>query len=272
MRIDGETRLFGVVGDPIRQIKTPARINTIFKARGSHILCIPFHAANNDFTTFWQGIKIIKNVIGFGVTVPHKKSARQLCNSLSPAAERIGVVNVVRRRPDGGFHGDIFDGLSFVQGLKSEGFDPRGHEVFVYGAGGAATAICYALIDAGVRRISVQNRTFKNAEILVKQLQLYDTSSRSIAVHDFNDSATMVINASSLGMNKDDPLPVDPCRLNAKQIVAEVVASPEITPFLSEAKSSGCAVHSGIHMINHQMEILADFVEARGGRDEISQQ
>ena len=263
MKVDGNTLLFGVVGDPIQQIKTPLSINAIFEARNSPILCVPFHTSRQGFSDFWQGIKSMHNVVGFGVTVPHKMNAMQMCDSVSATAEKMGVVNAVRRRSDGGFHGDMFDGFSFVQGLMTEGFDPKDHNVYIYGAGGAATAISYALIDAGVSCISIQNRTTERAEILVDKLLRSNNFSNVQVAQSVDRDVTMVINASSLGMNEDDQLPVNPAKLNSKQIVAEVVANPEVTKFLHEAKTKGCAIHSGIHMITHQMEIIANFIEAR---------
>ena len=125
MSVNGETKIFGVVGDPIKQAKTPTHINAIFKQRGSNTICAPFHISTEGFEEFWRGMKTCQNVIGFGITIPHKKSAMRLCDSLSPRAQKIGVVNVVRHQADGTFHGDIFDGVSFVEGLKAEGFEPQ---------------------------------------------------------------------------------------------------------------------------------------------------
>ena len=261
MRINGSTQIFGLIGDPIAQVKTPGYINKIFEERELNIACIPFHISRDDLSSFWQGISGFKNVIGFGVTVPHKKQAMKFCSSLSASAEKLGVVNVVRRNPEGGgFHGENFDGLSFVNGLKAQGFDPVGHRVYMYGAGGAATAICFALIEAGVQSICIQNRTVENAITLAALLKELCSFNNIRVAEEFDNDATMVINASCLGMNENDPLPIDRRRLKPSQIVAEVVAKPEITELLKQAKEIGCPIHSGIHMITNQMNIMADFI------------
>ncbi len=260
MIVDGETLVFGVVGDPIRQVRTPGYLNQLFQQRGRNMVCIPHHVSRQDFPAFWAGIRAQRNLAGLGITVPHKKNAMQHCDSLSANARRLGVVNVVRRQQDGTLHGENFDGLSFVKGLVSSGFDPAGHDVFIYGAGGAAKAVCFALADAGVARISVQNRTGSKADELVLALRQHAGYAHAHAVSDFIPSATMVINASSLGMNDTDPLPVDPSRLYPEHIVAEVVAKPEITRLLHEARMMGCSTHSGLHMITNQMNLIADFV------------
>ena len=263
MDIDGETKIFGVVGDPIKQVKTPTHINSIFQLRGSNTVCMPFHVTSGAFEDFWHGMKACQNIIGFGITVPHKKAAMQLCDTLSPRARKIGVVNVVRRQIDGTFHGDIFDGVSFVAGLKAEGFDPKGHKIYMYGAGGAATAIGFALAGSGVESITIQNRTRQHADDLALLISEQSGFKQIETTDNFVDTATMIINASCLGMNENDPLPVDPSLLNSSQIIAEVVAKPEVTKFLRAAEEIGCPVHSGIHMITNQMNIMADFVEGK---------
>ena len=261
MIVDGETRVFGVVGDPVRQVRTPGYLNPLFQQRGSNMVCIPHRVSQQDFPAFWAGIRVQQNLAGLGITVPHKKIAMQLCDSLSANAQRLGVVNVVRRQRDGTLHGENFDGQSFVKGLMSKGIDPGGHDIFIYGAGGAAKAVCFALADAGAASISIQNRTGSKADELAHALQQRAGYTNAHSVTDFTPSATIVINASSLGMNGTDAMPVDASRLYQEQIVAEVVAKPEVTRLLREAESKGCSTHSGLHMITNQMNLIADFVE-----------
>jgi shikimate dehydrogenase len=260
MEINGNTKLFGVVGDPVAQVKTPSHISALFKSRDLNIISLPFHVPAADFSQYWAGMRAAKNVVGFGVTIPHKRNAQQLCDSLGPSAKRTGVVNAVCRRADGGFHGENFDGSSFVDGLKAQGFDPRGQNIYMIGAGGAATAICFALIDASIAQISIQNRTHDLAVNLATKLKDSTGFNNVNAVSVFDLKANIIINATSLGMQENDPLPLDPDLLTAQMIVAEVVAKPEITRMLQLAETKGCRIHSGIHMITNQMEIIADFI------------
>ena len=109
-------------------------------------------------------------------------------------------------------------------------------------------------------RICIQNRTVENAITLVASLKELCNFPDLRVAEEFDDNATMVINTSCLGMNENDPLPIDRRRLKSSQIVAEVVAKPEITQLLKQAKEIGCPIHSGIHMITNQMDIIADFI------------
>lgn len=112
--IGGTTRLMGVIGDPIVQARTPGAINPIFAAMGADIVCVPLHVPAADLATCWAGLKAMPNLVGFGITLPHKQAALALCDSLDPLAERVGAVNLVRREADGSFRGYQFDGAGFL--------------------------------------------------------------------------------------------------------------------------------------------------------------
>lgn len=260
MDFEGNLRVFGVVGDPVAQIKTPSFINPIFERLGTAIVALPLHVSAEDFPEFWIGARAIKNLVGFGVTVPHKKTAFGLCDSVGENAKKIGVVNVVRRRPDGSMHGDIFDGASFVSGLIAEGHSVGGKTVYMVGAGGAATAIAFALVAAGINRLFIQNRSEKNATLIRDKLAELEDFRAVEIVHEFQPQSNIVINATSLGMSELDALPLDVTQLMPSHVVAEVVAKPEMTALLSAASQMGCQIHTGLHMIINQMEILAHFV------------
>lgn len=259
-RIDGTTRLFGVIGDPIAQIKTPGVINPIFAQLSANILCIPLHVSERGLAAAWQGLRRLNNLVGFGVTLPHKSEIARLCDRLEPNAQRVGVVNCVRREPDGSMVGGLFDGIGFIAGLTSQGHDVAGHDVLLIGAGGAAAAVAFALADAGASRLVIANRTPAAAQRLVERIRIgLGVAFASVGSADPADYS-LVINCTSLGLKPDDPLPVDPGRLSAQTLVADVIPTPEITALLRQAQRRGCSIHSGIHMITGQARLIAEFV------------
>src|SRR3954447_3330013 len=109
----------GIIGDPIAQAKTPKAINPLFAARGADIVCVPLHVPARALREVWPGLKAMPNLVGFGVTLPHKQSVLELCDSLDPVAARVGAVNLVRRERDGSLRGCQFDGKGFVRGLQA---------------------------------------------------------------------------------------------------------------------------------------------------------
>jgi len=247
----------GVLGDPISQIKTPQAINPIFEKLGANVICIPLHISAVDLQIAWAGLKALRNLIGFGVTLPHKLEVFRLCDSVDEAAQMVGAVNVVRREQDGTFRGYQFDGLGFARGLEAQGHNIKGRDCLLLGAGGAASAIAHELIDRGASSLAIANRTRSKAEKLASSIN--DRAGRSVAyAADPNPvSGQLIINSTSLGMNPSDQMPVDPNCLDASMLVAEVIAKPEKTALLIEAEQRGAQIHSGIHMVNNQVDEIA---------------
>lgn len=264
--IRGTTRLMGVIGDPIAQAKTPAAINPIFAARGADIACVPLHVPASDLSTVWAGLKAMPNLVGFGITLPHKQTAIDLCDSLDPVAARVGAANVVRRERDGSFRGYQFDGKGFVSGLVAKGIAIKGREVLMIGAGGAAVAIAFALVEAGAASITVSNRTMDKAEVLAATVNADFGHSIAKASQAQPEAGMLVVNATSLGLNEKDAMPLDPDLLHPGMTLAEVIAQPEITPLLALANAKGIEIHSGIHMIRGQVGLIADHLCELWGR------
>jgi shikimate dehydrogenase len=256
-RVSGSTLLMGVIGDPIAQAMTPSAINPIFASLSANIVCVPLHVRANRLEAAWQGLLATENLIGFGITVPHKQAALPLCDSLDPLAERVSAVNVVRRERDGTFRGYQFDGKGFVRGLEREGHDIAGRDCLIVGAGGAAIAIAFALAGAGVASLSVANRTTRKAEELAEVVNR-DLGRPLASVSDgLPRSGQFVINATTLGMAPGDPLPISAEAIDDTMLVAEVIAKPPVTPLLKAAEERGARVHSGIHMIHGQVDLIA---------------
>lgn len=255
--VTGTTRVMGVIGDPIAQAKTPATINPIFAARGADIVCVPLHVPARDLATIWAGLKAMPNLIGFGITLPHKQTTPALCDSLDPLAARVGAVNLVRRERDGSFRGYQFDGVGFVGGLESRGIAVAGRDCLMIGAGGAAVAIAFALVEAGIARLTIANRTAEKAEALAATVNAAFGRPIARAGAPSPAEGQMVINATSLGLKASDALPFDPALLRPGMTVAEVIAEPETTALLTAAAARGVETHSGIHMIRGQVGRIA---------------
>ncbi|MBB4189750.1 shikimate dehydrogenase [Sinorhizobium terangae] len=247
-----------IIGDPIAQAKTPATINEIFSARGADIACVPLQVPAQELETIWAGLKRMPNLVGFGITLPHKQTALQLCDSLDPLVERVGAVNVVRRERDGSFRGYQFDGKGFVRGLQANNIEILHRDALIIGAGGAAVAIAFALAEAGAKSITISNRTTAKAQLIVDAVNADFGRTIARVGSPQPEPNELVINATSLGLNDDDALPLDPDLLRPGMTVAEVIAQPETTRLLSAAGARRVEVHSGIHMIRGQVGLIAD--------------
>lgn len=254
--ITGKTRIFAILADPIHHVKTPEEMNGLMTELGLDQVMIPFHVRPENLASVVSGLRNIESLDGFIVTVPHKSSIIELCDTLSPAAKMVGAANVVRRTSDG-LHGDILDGVGFVAGLRKAGIEPEGKTAYLAGAGGAANAIAFALAENGVRRLTIANRTQSKAQLLVSRLSdifpqvEFSVGSANASGHE------IVINATSMGLSENDPYPLDVESLTPDQIVAEIIMQPEHTALLSYAAKVGCRIHLGRPMLKCQIEYMA---------------
>ncbi len=147
--LSGETRLYPILGDPITAVKSPQTLTRGFEARGHNGICVPMQVPQPDLEDVMHGLAPVPNVDGLLITMPHKFAAFRLCASSSERAKLLGVVSVIRRNPDGSWHGDMLDGLAFVKAQIDAGAQPDGARVLLVGAGGAGSAIAIALLEAG---------------------------------------------------------------------------------------------------------------------------
>lgn len=254
--------LYAILGDPVAQVRTPEVFNELFRQAGQDAVLVPVHVAPEGLAAVLEGFRSMKNFGGFVTTVPHKRAVARLCDELGPAGSAIGSVNAVRREPDGRLVGEMFDGIGFLAGLRSQGHEASGRHALLLGAGGAASAIAFSLVEAGVASLTIANRTPAKAEAMAVRLRgLFP--GRAIAAGAADPSGhDLVINATTLGMRPEDPLPLDVELLTPTMTIAEVIMKPETTPLLAAAKAMGCTVHYGRHMLDQQVRLIADHIGA----------
>lgn len=258
--ITGKTKIYGILADPIAQVRTPEVFNRLFAEHGIDAVLVPIQVGAEGLEALVAGLKEIKNLGGAIVTVPHKTKIATLCDELGEAGQMVGSVNTVRREEDGRLVGNMFDGLGFIAGLKSQGYSPKDKKVLLLGAGGAAGAIAFALAESGVSQLTIANRTQGKARKIISRVAEFYPD-LAVRTGDFNPKGfDLIINATSLGMNADDPLPLDPNLLSPEMTVAEIIMKPETTALLAAAKNCGCSVHFGRHMLDQQIRLMAEFM------------
>lgn len=258
--ITGHTRVFGILADPIQQVKTPQALNALMEKRGFDGVLVPCHVGAAGLAAFVGGLRHMHNLGGFVVTVPHKTAIIAVCDEVTENARQIGAVNVVRREADGRLIGDMKDGEGFVSGLRHGGIEPSGRSAFLAGAGGAANAIAFALVQAGASRLTIANRTLTKAEDLANRLRAFFPAAQVEVGSTDPTGHDLVINATSLGLKEGDPLPLAADRVASSQIVAEIIMQPEMTALLRAAAARGCRVHPGKPMLVCQLDLMASFL------------
>ncbi|NEH46158.1 shikimate dehydrogenase family protein [Rhizobium leguminosarum] len=261
-QVTGKTRVFGILADPIYHVKTPQAMNAVFDSHGLDCVLVPFHVAPAALPVLVEGLRKMQNFGGFIATVPHKPSMLDLCDEVTDAARHIGAVNCVRREDDGRLVGTMLDGIGFVEAMRARGVDVVGTRVFLVGAGGAASAIAFALAEAGVNHITISNRSPLRAMELKERLScVYPGLSLSVDAQDI-ENHDLIVNGSTLGMRSSDAEPVDFHRIHAGHLVADAIMEPALTPLLAVAKSMGCQIFPGKPMLDSQIVLMAQHMGA----------
>lgn len=258
--ITGTTRLYAIIGDPVAHVRTPIKFNERFEAMGIDAVCVPILIPPAEFETALAGMKAMPNLDGFIVTAPHKTAVMRFCDTIEPGARSVGAVNTVRREPGGAYAGTMLDGYGFVSGLRAEGHDPRGKSIYIYGAGGAASAISFALAEAGIGRITIQNRTTVAAETLAARIRAAFPDCE-IGAGDSPRGHDIALNATPVGLEPQDPLPIAIASLSPGTLVADVLMKPPMTALLVAAAAAGFRVHQGRHMLDRQLDLMFEFLK-----------
>jgi shikimate dehydrogenase len=261
----GATRLYVIVGDPIAQVRSPAGVSAEFAARGHDAILVPVQVAPADLHDFLSIATRLKNLDGIVVTIPHKFACFEACTSVNHRAHFLRTVNLMRRRDnDGGWHGDMVDGLGFVAAARAKGIDPKGMRALLVGAGGAGSAIALELIEAGVSELAVHDSADERRDALIGRLNGLGKGGVRAGTGD-PSGFDFVANATPAGMKDGDPLPVDVTRLAPSAYCGCVITSPEISPFIAQARKLGCVTATGTDMYRQHQGIMVDFLLGTDG-------
>jgi shikimate dehydrogenase len=257
--INGKTSLVAHIGWPTHSFKAPMIYNPYFESAGIDAVVVPMGCKPGHFAPLLKSLFALENIRGALITMPHKVSVVELLDEVTPVVQVAGSCNAVKRLADGRLAGDMFDGEGFVRGLARKGLALRGASALVVGSGGVGSAIAASLAAAGVGTLALFDMDAQAADALAARLRTHypqvavSTGSRDPAGFD------LVVNATPLGMNAGDPLPIDAERLDARTFVGEVVMKTEMTPLLTAARARGCRVQVGSDMLFEMIPAYLEF-------------
>jgi len=243
MQLNGETRIYGIMGNPVSHSLSPSMHNAAFQACGLNRVYVAFKVA--DVPRAMDGFRAL-GVGGVSVTIPHKQAVIPHLDAIDPVAKKIGAVNTLLI-DDIHIHGYNTDWIGANQALEMIA-DLPGSTVLVLGAGGSARAIGFGLQEKQASVI-IANRTFEKAQALANDLnceccKLADISPLKV---------DMLVNTTSVGMApKIDQTLVPETMLENIPAVMDIVYAPAETRLLREAKQSGCRTVDGRYMLLYQ--------------------
>jgi shikimate dehydrogenase len=258
-QMNEKTKQVGLIGWPIKHSLSPAMHNAAFAELGLDWTYVLIPTPPGQLT---QALKelLAQNFVGSNVTMPHKRAVIPHLDELSDAARLIGAVNTIHIQ-DGRFYGENTDAIGFLNGLKEAGYDPKGMRVAMLGAGGAARAALFSLLQAGAGKVTVINRTVERAAALVDDLaKVFSTSSLSFeplnseTLAALHGQVDLVVNSTSIGMlpqSDASPWPAE-VAIPTGAIFYDIVYYPVQTLFLRRAQEAGQKTVNGVSMVVHQ--------------------
>jgi len=257
--IRGTTTLIAHIGYPTETFKAPMIYNPYFDQAGIDAVVVPMGVRAEDYPQVLASLFKLTNIRGALITMPHKVTTLELMDEVSPTAKIAGACNAVLRRSDGSLLGDMFDGAGFVRGIQRKGCQLTGARALVVGCGGVGCAIAASLAAAGIAAIELFDAHAVSADGLAERLRRHypvlevGTGSKDPAGYD------LVVNATPMGMNEGDALPMDVSRIAPSTFVGEVVMKQEMTAFLRAVQARGCRFQVGTDMLFEQIPAYLEF-------------
>ncbi len=255
MTISGKTAVYGLVGDPVDHSLSPAIQNAAFHALEIDAVYVPFHVIERNLREALRGLGAI-NVRGFNVMAPHKTRILRYLDKVEASARAAGSVNTVTREKRELFGYDT-DGIGAVRALEETGISLEGKSVLLFGAGGAARAIAHSLAPR-ISSIILVNRTLAKAKRLASRIQGISDCNVSYApissrlLKDSIVQADIILNASSMGMNGRNDLPLDSAWFRSDQCIFDIVYKPVQTRLLEVAALARATCVTGLDMLVNQ--------------------
>jgi shikimate dehydrogenase len=251
--ISGETKVYGIIGNPISHTMSPTMHNAAFKELRLNCIYVPFLVEEAGLVYAIEGMRAM-DIKGLNVTMPHKLTIIPLLDHLDPLAEKIGAVNTVVNS-SGILTGYNTDAAGFIKALLDNCIYMQGQRVVVMGAGGVSRAICFALAEQKYE-VCIINRTYKKALRLANEIS--HTFNRDFKAYKMNEKnlksilsgANILVNATSIGMDSTvDRTPVAAALLNSELVVFDTIYRPIETKLLKSAKNNGARVIGGLDML-----------------------
>jgi len=256
-KVSSSTRVLGLVGNPVEDSLSPELQNWAIDRLGLDYRYFAFPVKRDGLKRAIVGAKEL-GVKGLNVTVPHKKAAGELVDRLSRSATIVGAVNTIIFNENGSLKGDNTDWKGFVESLELDGFDPKGKNCLVFGAGGAASGVVFGLARSGVESIVIVNRTEAKGVDIAKNMRGLspgvDLAVRPLSGSDIGkkvERSDLVVNATSVGMGgtAGDAIWEKRENFHSGQLVYDLVYNPSPTRFLELAGGAGARTLDGLDML-----------------------
>ncbi len=259
MKIDGYTRVCGVMGNPVEHTMSPAIHNTLAQALGENLVYVPFHVPEGHAGDAVRGAYAL-NLLGMNVTVPYKRDVVPFLKEIDPLAETIGAVNTLVRT-EGGFKGYNTDMPGLYRAMSEDGVGIEGEDVLILGAGGVARAVAILAARKGARRILILNRTLEKAQRIAREVNGLAPAgvqpARALALEEcasLPGDRYLAIQATNVGMfpKTEEAVIEDTAFYRKVHTGYDLVFNPSRTRFMDLVEENGGRAFGGLKMLLYQ--------------------
>ena len=257
--VSGKTRVFGIVGHPIEQVRSPEMFTAEFRRRGCDAILVPLHVLPGDFDAALPQLMRLQNLGGLVFTIPYKARACAFAEAMGEQGRVVGAINALAKGADGRWHADIFDGLGCVEAFRRRGLGFAGKRVMLLGAGGAGSAMAVAIGSERPASLRIFDVDAERAATLAGKVARANPGLDAAAGAPTTDGIDILLNASPVGMLSDARLPMDIAALPRELVVFDAIVKPDRTPLLALAEDCGCTTVYGREMMRGQISRMVDF-------------
>lgn len=256
--VSGATRVYGIVGDPIVQVRSPEMFTAEFRRRGLNAILVPLHVLPDDFEACLDGLMRLRNLDGLIFTIPYKARAMSLASELGVQAQVVGAINALARKGDQ-WSAEIFDGLGCVEAFARRGIPLTGRRLMLIGAGGAGSAVGVALAHERPAFVRLFDVDTGRSQALVDKIRSVSPATMVEVAMPRVDDVDVLLNVSPVGMLDDARMPITVDRLPRQLVVFDAIVMPDRTPLIRFAEESGCTIVRGREMMRGQIYRMVDY-------------
>jgi shikimate dehydrogenase len=258
MKIDSRTKLYGLLGFPVKHSFSPFMHNAAFAALDINAVYLSFSTSPDRLKEAINAIRALE-IKGLNVTIPFKERVIPLLDGVDKEAQRIKAVNTIKNEA-GRLIGYNTDGRGFVSSLR-QGLrvSARGKRILILGAGGAARAVAFALAKDGAASIAIFDIIKRRAKRVSGDIQKSFPRCRTLALDAIFPSwmqerggIDILINATPVGMKPSDPALIELKNLPFKPVVCDLIYNPPRTKLILAAQKIGLKNMNGLGMLLHQ--------------------
>jgi len=247
--IDGKTKIYGIIGQPVSHSFSPGMHTQAFQQLGLNAVYLPFPLQENQLPQLFNAFSLT-GVQGFNVTVPYKEKIIPYLDQVSKEAQLLGSVNTVMRTAEG-WWGTSTDGAGFVRSLQEEKFVIPKAKVLLLGAGGSAKAVALALVEAGIHSLHIMNRTAAKAQLLTDLCRQENPALETSVNPAVIEAYDLLVNCTSIGM-EDASCPASDELIQKSRFIIDIIYNPVKTTLLHKAEKFNIAHCNGLGMLLHQ--------------------